>query len=47
MNWNEQAFKSAKSYLDYSSLSLTGLIGQLEYEGFTYAQASYGANKAY
>ena len=47
MNWNEQAFKSAKSYLEYTSFSLSGLIGQLQYEGFTYEQASYGANKAY
>lgn len=47
VDWNEQAFKSAKSYLDYTSFSLSGLIGQLQYEGFTYAQAAYGANKAY
>jgi hypothetical protein len=29
----DQAFKSAKSYLEYSSFSFSGLIGQLQYEG--------------
>jgi len=26
---------------------VSGLIGQLEFDGFTAAQASYGAHKAY
>jgi hypothetical protein len=47
VDWNEQAVEKAKSYLDFSAYSLEGLIGQLEYEGFTPAQAQYGANKAY
>lgn len=38
---------SAQSYLEYSSFSRDGLIDQLEYEGFTYEQAEYGANQAY
>ena len=42
-DWNEQAAKSAKSYLDFSSFSRSGLIKQLEYEGFTAEQAEYGA----
>jgi hypothetical protein len=47
VDWNQQAIKSAKSYLDYTSFSLEGLIEQLQYEGFTHDQAAYGANKAY
>ncbi len=37
------ARQSAADYLAYSSFSRSGLIGQLEYEGFTTAQAEYGA----
>ena len=37
-----QAAKKAKSYLRSSSFSKTGLIEQLEFEGFTYDQAVYG-----
>lgn len=50
VDWNEQAYKSAKSYLEFQSFSLDGLIEQLESEygeGFTHEQAVYGANKAY
>jgi hypothetical protein len=43
-NWNEQAAKSAASYLKYSAFSRSGLIEQLEYEGFTTAQAEYGVS---
>ena len=46
-NWNTQAYKSAKEYLSSQSFSLSGLIEQLKFEGFTAAQASYGARKAY
>ena len=42
-NWNEQAVKSANSYLDFSSFSKDQLIQQLEYEGFTHEQAVHGA----
>lgn len=38
------ALKKAKSYLDYSAFSYTGLIEQLEYEGFTHSEAKYGAD---
>ena len=41
-DWNEQAAKSAESYLEYSSFSRSGLIDQLLYEGFTDAEAEYG-----
>jgi Host cell surface-exposed lipoprotein len=34
------AIESAESYLDFSAFSRTGLIGQLEYEGFTEAEAT-------
>lgn len=40
----QNALKKAKSYLDYSSFSYEGLIGQLEYEGYTHEQAVYGAD---
>ena len=45
----EQAIKSAKSYLEYSAFSRQGLIDQLssEYgEKFTPEQAEYGVTKA-
>jgi len=38
------ARESAASYLEYSSFSRSGLIAQLEYEGFTNAQAEYGVD---
>ena len=42
-DWNQQAAKSAKSYIELMSFSRTELIKQLEYEGFTHSQAEYGA----
>ena len=50
VNWNEQAAKAAKSYLETGSFSRNGLIQQLSSsygDGFTHAQAVYGVNKAY
>ncbi len=38
------ARKSAASYLKYSSFSRSGLIKQLEFEGFTIADAVYGTD---
>ena len=46
-DWNEQAVKKEQQYLDYMSFSKSGLIDQLEFEGFTPAQAEYGANAVY
>ncbi|CRK50666.1 Prophage Lp1 protein 5 (Modular protein) (fragment) [Rhodococcus sp. RD6.2] len=46
-DWNEQAARSAEQYLDFTSFSKSGLIDQLVYEGYTYAQAEYGANSVY
>jgi len=41
--WN--AIEKAKSYLAYTSFSRTGLIGQLEYEGFSTEEATYGVDQ--
>jgi hypothetical protein len=38
------AKKSATSYLKYSAFSRSGLIGQLEFEGFSTADATYGVD---
>ena len=43
VDWNEQAAKKAKEYLDAMSFSRQGLIDQLLYEGFTNSEAIYGA----
>lgn len=40
----ENARKSAKSYLDSSGFSRSGLISQLEFEGYSTAEATYGAD---
>ncbi len=40
----ENAVKAAQSYLDYSGFSRTGLIGQLEYEGFSTDDATFAAD---
>lgn len=37
----------AKNYLDYSSFSEQGLIGQLIFVSFSEEQAQYGVNEAY
>lgn len=42
----KNAIGSAKSYLDYSGFSRSGLIGQLEYEGFSTEDATFGADNA-
>ena len=45
VDWNEQAWKSAESYLDVMAFSRSALIEQLEFEGFTAEQATYGVGK--
>lgn len=40
----EQAYGSALAYLDYSSFSKLGLVGQLEYEQFSNADATFAVN---
>ena len=39
------ALKMAQMYLDIMAFSYEGLIEQLEYEGFTHAQAVHGAER--
>ncbi len=41
----ENARGSAESYLENSNFSRSGLIEQLEYEGYTKQQAVYGVNQ--
>ncbi|HDL49424.1 MAG TPA: hypothetical protein ENH33_05640, partial [Actinobacteria bacterium] len=45
VDWFEQAWLSAESYLDYTAFSRSGLIDQLLYEGFTQEQVTYGVDK--
>lgn len=40
----KNALASAKSYLSFSAFSYTGLIGQLEYEGYTTEEATYAVD---
>ncbi len=40
----KNALSSALSYLDYSAFSYSGLVKQLEFEGFTNEQAVYGVD---
>ena len=40
----ENARESAESYLSFSSFSRSGLIDQLVFEGFSQAEAEYGAD---
>lgn len=40
----EQALGSAKSYLSFSAFSYSGLIKQLEFEGYTHEDAVYAAD---
>lgn len=40
------AVGTAQDYLDYSGFSRSGLIGQLEYEGFSPEDAAFGADTA-
>lgn len=37
------AVQKAKDYIDYKAFSYSGLVEQLEYEGFTKTEAEYGA----
>ena len=38
------ALESAKSYLKYSAFSYSGLIDQLEYEGYSTSEATYAVD---
>ena len=45
-NWNEQAAKSAKNYLDTMPFSKSELIHQLEFDGYSKEEAEYGTQSA-
>jgi hypothetical protein len=48
VDWNAQAVKSAENYLSFTSFSCSGLKQQLSSsagDGFTKAQAAYGAGQ--
>jgi hypothetical protein len=50
VDWNKQAVKSARDYLDLGSFSQSRLIEQLSSsagEGFTRSQAEYAVSKVY
>ena len=40
----KNALKSAKSYLAFTAFSYKGLVGQLEYEGYSNSEATYAAD---
>ncbi|KQU00638.1 hypothetical protein ASG53_01780 [Sanguibacter sp. Leaf3] len=40
----QNAIGSAESYLDFSAFSRTGLIGQLEFEGFSTEDATFAVD---
>jgi hypothetical protein len=42
----QNAIDKAQDYLAFSGFSLVGLIGQLEYEGYSTEDANFGANNA-
>ena len=42
----QNALRSAESYLDYTAFSRSGLIEQLEYEGFSTEDAKWGVDRA-
>ena len=46
VNYNEQAAKQAKSYLEIMPFSRSDLIQQLVHDGFTQKQAAHGATQA-
>ena len=43
----KNALKKAQQYLEYTAFSYTGLIEQLEFEGFTNEQVEYAVSKFY
>ncbi|WP_341961966.1 Ltp family lipoprotein [Planococcus maritimus] len=44
VDWTEQAVKKAQEYLDYTPFSRSGLIEQLEFEGFSNGDAVYAVD---
>jgi colicin import membrane protein len=46
VDWNDQAAKSARSYLELMPFSRAERIDQLIFEGFTSSQAASGVSRA-
>ena len=46
IDWYEQAAKKAKDYIEFSAFSHSGLVDQLEFEGFSPDEAGHGATVA-
>ena len=44
MDWNEEAAESARSYLDLSGFSRSGLIDQLLFDGYSTEEATYAVD---
>ena len=44
VDWNEQAVRAAKEWLEFQPFSRKALIEQLEEDGFTHEQAEYAAD---
>jgi hypothetical protein len=42
----KNALRSAKNYLSFTAFSYTGLIRQLEFEGYSYTEAKYGVDNS-
>ena len=40
----KNALRTALDYLNYTSFSYSGLVGQLEFEGYTHKEAVYGVD---
>jgi hypothetical protein len=45
-DWKAQAAKAAENYLDMMPFSRSGLIQQLEFEGYSREQAEFGVTQA-
>jgi hypothetical protein len=43
--WKYQAYREAKSYLSSNSFSKSGLIEQLESDGFSHDEAEYAVER--
>ena len=46
IDWYERAVKKAKDYIEFSAFSHSGLVDQLEFEGFSPDEAEPGATVA-
>jgi len=42
--WSEQAVKAAENYLDFTAFSRSGLIEQLEFEGYSTEDSTFAVD---